>query len=537
MPIGVGRMADPSNAKEGGSRHGASASPDREPRRHRLRTDVGQAIGTGPDGRPRPTRPACANRRVSARSPARGDPRRCPGRPLDDPGRQARTVGPPGADLRSAGRARGSGWRPTQGVTLPPAIPFTEVPLYGPLSIPAAAEDEGPPDGLTLDMAIERLVRENLDLRAAVPRDPQGAGRHPHRRACGPTRSSTPTASSSPTATYSTSGRAARPSTMSTSRYPLDVSHKRRARTAVAAQAKRVIEAQYQDAVRQQTRHPLHRLRRGPRRPRDRPLCPGQHARARPAPGQDAEAASRAARRRGRCRTDPRPARLGPDRPGGRGGSAPGRQRLAPLLQMNPIEAETIELRGTIDDPAPPPPPGEELVRIALDNRPDLVAARLGIRLAEADVRLARAERFQDVYVLAQPYTFQNNAPFDTKSAHSWALGVTVPLPIYNRNQGNIQRARVNVSQTRTQLAAIGAQGPHRGPPGRARVSRLPGRGRAHRAGPAARGPADPRRDRSAATTRAKWPSSTTCSPSANTTRSSASTATPRSGTVAACSP
>ena len=34
--------------------------------------------------------------------------------------------------------------------------------------------------------------------------------------------------------------------------HPLDVSHKRRARTAVASQAGRVIEAQYQDAVRQQ---------------------------------------------------------------------------------------------------------------------------------------------------------------------------------------------------------------------------------------------------------------------------------------------
>ncbi len=31
---------------------------------------------------------------------------------------------------------------------------------------------------------------------------------------------------------------------------------------------------------------------------------------------------------------------------------------------------------------------------------------------------------------------------------------MTVPLPLYNRNQGNIMRARVNVSQTRTQLAA-----------------------------------------------------------------------------------
>ncbi|MGZ3381149.1 MAG: hypothetical protein ACXVBB_12940, partial [Isosphaeraceae bacterium] len=56
----------------------------------------------------------------------------------------------------------------------PPAMspiaeaPGTELPLYGPLDVPVGAEtsDEGPPDGLTLDQAIDRLVRENLDLKS-----------------------------------------------------------------------------------------------------------------------------------------------------------------------------------------------------------------------------------------------------------------------------------------------------------------------------------------------------------------------------------
>ena len=68
-------------------------------------------------------------------------------------------------------------------------------------------------------------------------------------------------------------------------------------------------------------------------------------------------------------------------------------------------------------------------------------------------MKLAEANRLSDVYVLYQPYTFQNNAPFDKQSATSWALGVTVPLPVYNRNQGNIQRARVNVTQSQVELA------------------------------------------------------------------------------------
>ncbi len=58
------------------------------------------------------------------------------------------------------------------------------------------------------------------------------------------------------------------------------------------------------------------------------------------------------------------------------------------------------------------------------------------------------------MYILYQPYTFQDNTPNGLKSPTSWALGATIPLPLYNRNQGNIQRARLNVTQTNVQLSA-----------------------------------------------------------------------------------
>ena len=73
-------------------------------------------------------------------------------------------------------------------------------------------------------------------------------------------------------------------------------------------------------------------------------------------------------------------------------------------------------------------------------------------RRAQAAYQLARANRFADAYLLYQPFTFQNNAPFGTQSATSWALGITVPLPVYNRNQGNIERARINIRQSEVQL-------------------------------------------------------------------------------------
>ena len=58
--------------------------------------------------------------------------------------------------------------------------------------------------------------------------------------------------------------------------------------------------------------------------------------------------------------------------------------------------------------------------------------------------------------MLYQPFTYQNNVPYGDKgSVPSWAVGITVPLPIYNRNQGNIERARINIDQSQVQLAAL----------------------------------------------------------------------------------
>ncbi len=125
------------------------------------------------------------------------------------------------------------------------------------------------------------------------------------------------------------------------------------------------------------------------------------------------------------------------------------------MLNLPLDQAENLVIRGTIADLAPPPPPRDELARIALADRPDLAAQRLGVDRALANVKLAHANRFGDAYVLYQPYTFQDNTPSGLKSATSWALGLTVPLPIYNRNQGGVARSRLNVDQTLVEVAAV----------------------------------------------------------------------------------
>ena len=366
------------------------------------------------------------------------------GRPGPSVSRAPSTITRPG---------QGFGAPVPRGITLPPALPITEAPLYGTLAVPSGGEEEGPPDGIPLDQAIERLIRENISLRSRFLEIPKAQadvltaslranpilyadtqqvpyGNFSERRPGGPTQ-------------YDVNIT-----------HPLDVNGKRRARINVACRAKRVLEAQYQDAVRIEidnlytafvdvlaARETLRYARTSASGLADvlaktRSLLKNEtiteadynqvanQLEAAEVGVLDAEEAFRDAKR-----------------------------TLGGLLNIPPIPAEALEVRGTIYDLVEPPPPAEPLTRMALEVRPDLVAFRLGISLAESNVRLAEVNRFADLYLLYQPYTFQDNAPFNAKSAHSWAVGVTVPLPLYNRNQGNIQRARITVTQAKLDLA------------------------------------------------------------------------------------
>jgi cobalt-zinc-cadmium efflux system outer membrane protein len=134
---------------------------------------------------------------------------------------------------------------------------------------------------------------------------------------------------------------------------------------------------------------------------------------------------------------------------------------LAVLLNVPRNQADSIELRGALRDIRPLLEPEDVLIRRALDNRPDLLAYRLGLDRARADMKLARANRYSDVYLLYQPYTLQDNSPFGLKNAYSYAVGVTATMPIYNRNQGNIRRADLNHRQTQLELAALERQVGH----------------------------------------------------------------------------
>lgn len=342
-----------------------------------------------------------------------------------------------------------------RGVSAPEPLPIPTTPLYGTLDLPEGPEMDVPGVGLTLDQAIERLVHENLDLRSKSLEIPQARadiltaslranpifyadaqlvpyGRYSDERPGGPVQ-------------YDVNIS-----------HPIDFSLKRLARVDFATRAMRVTEAMYQDAVRLEINN-LYTAYLDV-------LSARQTTRYAQASSEgltgliratellyEKDLASRADVNQVRSQKQIADVGLADADENLR----QAKRRLGLLLNIPPEEAEVMEVQGSIEDRAPPPPPVDELVRMALANRPDVVSYRLGIQAAESGVKLARANRYQDAYILYQPYTFQDLSPFGQKSATSWALGLTVPMPVYNRNQGNIERARINVHQSKIELAAI----------------------------------------------------------------------------------
>lgn len=92
----------------------------------------------------------------------------------------------------------------------------------------------------------------------------------------------------------------------------------------------------------------------------------------------------------------------------------------------------------------------EDLQIKALQNRPDLRAAEQGITAAISQWELQKAEGKVDV-------TGQGNYSH-VNSINAFSIYVSVPLPIFNRNQGNIAQARYAITQSQEQQRGTNQQ-------------------------------------------------------------------------------
>jgi cobalt-zinc-cadmium efflux system outer membrane protein len=100
------------------------------------------------------------------------------------------------------------------------------------------------------------------------------------------------------------------------------------------------------------------------------------------------------------------------------------------------------------------PVPGglEALRRAARENRPDVKAAEAAIKSAQAALDLVRAERFVPTVTLSAGY----GEALDFDSTNRLALfGISIPLPIWNSRDGDLQAAGGELRKRESDLARI----------------------------------------------------------------------------------
>ena len=94
----------------------------------------------------------------------------------------------------------------------------------------------------------------------------------------------------------------------------------------------------------------------------------------------------------------------------------------------------------------------DEIQANALQRRPDLLALQRDQARSQADIRLQLAQGKID-YTLSTQYHHQ----YDEAHGDSLAVFFSAPVPIFNRNQGEIERARQESQQIEARIRALKA--------------------------------------------------------------------------------
>ncbi len=95
--------------------------------------------------------------------------------------------------------------------------------------------------------------------------------------------------------------------------------------------------------------------------------------------------------------------------------------------------------------------------RSALSRRADRHMALLQIDRASAEKALAKSERWED-WTVGLTYSrdvAQFDSPIGTKTDNFIGVSLTIPLPLFNKNQGNIAEAEANRQQAGANVNAI----------------------------------------------------------------------------------
>ncbi len=122
-----------------------------------------------------------------------------------------------------------------------------------------------------------------------------------------------------------------------------------------------------------------------------------------------------------------------------------GLEASEPLMLTTTLEELASRWRATAPSDALP------------DKRPDFEAARIATTRAEAEVRLAKAEIYEDITVGVD---YENeravfDRPIGAKNDHYLGFKVSIPLPVRNKNQGRIFEQQASRRQADVELEAV----------------------------------------------------------------------------------
>jgi outer membrane protein, heavy metal efflux system len=114
--------------------------------------------------------------------------------------------------------------------------------------------------------------------------------------------------------------------------------------------------------------------------------------------------------------------------------------KLRALLGADAAEPE-FEVVGKLDGPLTAEPLSvEEAYATAADNRPDILALRRRVARARAEAEVERRNALPEVssdFGIGHQFQQSIGAP----DATMWGTGLTMSIPLFNRNQGNRSRA------------------------------------------------------------------------------------------------
>lgn len=127
--------------------------------------------------------------------------------------------------------------------------------------------------------------------------------------------------------------------------------------------------------------------------------------------------------------------------------------RLRALLGFS--DDTVIGVNGTLDIANPQKPIAiEEAFKWAEENRPDLIALRRQLDKTNADIALEERKAYPQITPkIGYTRQFQQQA-IGFPDASSWGAGVDVTVPLFDRNQGNIAKAKSLHIQTQHNLQA-----------------------------------------------------------------------------------